>query len=354
MRKRPKRAVTLRDIAAAAGVSYQTVSRALNGSADIGATTRARILELCRELGYRPNSAARMLRTKRSRAIGVVISDVENPFFGQIVQAIETEAYKFGYCVILANSNEDLDQERAVLGGLLERQVDGLILAPAGGSHEYLNEDVPLGLPIVTINRAVAERETGSVLVQNRESAREATEYLLKKGHRKIGAVIVDFALMTTQERLEGFYDALRVWGCNCDPQWIREGGSRRESARLAALEILSQPKRPTALLAFSAILTEGALLAMRELGLRHGSDVDIVGYDLGYNDLLSPPVPIIRQPTYQIGLQAVRMLIDMIERKGVSQKEVRLPAPLEIPVSMHVRRFTKTSSTRPKCIVAE
>jgi len=345
MAKQPKKPVTLRDVAKEADVSYQTVSRAVNGLPGINPATRDRILELARKLGYRRNSAAGMLRTNRSRTIGVVISDIENTFFGQIVQAIETEAYELGYSVLLANSNEDLAREQVAIGKLLERRIDGIILAPAGGSHAYLAEDVPSELPIVTINRAVTERETGSVLVNNRECAKEATEHLLRKGHRSVAAMVVDQALMTSRERLSGFQDAMREAGLDVRPEWIREGGLRRDTARMAALGILSGQSRPTAFFTSSAMLTEGALLAMRDLGLRHGTDVDLVGFDLGCCDLLSPPVPIIRQPTYEIGRRAIRMVLDMIEGRSVGGKEIRLKGRLEVePDLAALRRIVEAT----------
>lgn len=346
-KKSPNRPITLREVAKAADVSYQTVSRAVNDLPGINPETRSKVLRVVKELGYRRNSVAGSLRTNRSRAIGIVISDVENTFFGEIVQSVETEAYERGYSVVLANSSEDLAREQAAVGNLLERRVDGLILAPAGGSHDYLVTEAPANFPIVAINRALTERETASVLVKNSEGAREATEHLIRKGHRKIGALIGNLALMTSQERLAGFKEAMEAGGCDIRSEWIREGGIRRNTGRLAALEILSQPERPSALFASSGSLTEGALLAMRDLGLRHGFDIDLVGFDLTCWDLLTPPVPILRQPTYEIGRRAVRLLLDMIEGKPITHKNIRLAGQLEAEPDLTALRKRVEDSSR-------
>ncbi len=322
------RNITLKDVAKASKVSYQTVSRAVNDLPGINAATRERVLKIAGELGYRRNGLAGSLRTNRSRAIGIVVSDIENTFFAEAVQAAETDARSRGYSVLLATSNEDLGREQEAVRALVERRVDGLIVAPSEGDHDYLVRDLPSGLPLVAINRAIPEYPSGAVLLDNIKAARQATEVLIQRGHRRVGALIGDLTLMTSRERLKGFEEALHAGGAQRHGQWIRQAGLRRDTGRRAALELFGQTNRPTALFTSSNMLTEGALLALRDLGLRQGIDVEIAGFDLGYAELLNPPVPVMRQPTYEIGRKAVGLLIDLVE--GIrSPTEMRLGAKL-------------------------
>ena len=346
---RRQETVTLKDVARASEVSYQTVSRAVNGLPGINADTRDKVLEVARALGYRRNGIAGSLRTNRSRAIGLVLSDIENAFFAEVVQAAEAEARRRGYSVLLATSNEELAREREAVGTLMERRVDGLIVAPSEGDHGYLDRELPDDFPLVAINRAIPERSCGAVLIDNVEAARQATEVLVQRGHRRVGALVGDLALMTSRERLEGFEQALRAGGGSVRPDWVRQAGLRRDTGRRAALELLGQADRPSALFASSNMLTEGALLAMRDLGLKHGVDVELAGFDLGFCELLSPPVPVIKQPTYEIGQTAIGLLIDLIE--GTREPgEIRLSGRLVAePDLATLRSNLWSSAARPQ-----
>lgn len=351
MAKKTVRAPTLKDVARLAGVSYQTVSRAVNGQPEISAETRENVLRAAQSLGYRVNRVAGSLRSRRTGAIGLVMSDIENAFFAEVVSGVEAEARARGYSVFLANSNEDLEREREVTLGLLERRVDGLIIAPAEGDHSYLAEELPKGFPIVAINRQIVHPSCGAVLLKNVEAADTATAHLIAKGNTSIGALVGSLGLMTSQERLQGFRRALERHGLPFVEGWVRHGGLRRETARRAALEILAPAERPTALFTSSNMLTEGALMAMRDLGLRAGRDIDLVGFDLGFAPLLSPPLPIVAQPTDEIGRRAVSLLLDVIDGRRREAPVVRLAGrfvpEVDIPALAHPERREELSRTQ-------
>lgn len=222
--KTATKAVTLKDVARLAGFSYQTVSRAINGLPGINGQTRERILRIAEQLGYRPNRLAVGLRSKHTKVIGLVMSKITNLFFAEIVEAVQVEASANGYSLILANSGEDIDRERDAVSTLMERRVDGLIIAPAAGDHRYLAREVPWAFPIVAINRMIENFFSGAVLVENEQGAKEATEHLMKQGHSRIGILTGNPMIMTAQERLAGVQSALREHGLTFRPEWIAGG----------------------------------------------------------------------------------------------------------------------------------
>jgi LacI family transcriptional regulator len=324
------RVPTLKDVGKQAGVSYQTVSRVMNGSVQVSPATRDLVIAAAQQLGFRMNRVAGSLRTSRSRMIGLVISDVANLFFAEVVGGVEAEAALHNYSVMLANSAEDLDREMAAVVGLMERRVDGLIVAPAQGDHSYMRRDLPERFPMVAINRRIDEVPCGAVLSDNEGGARLAVEYLAGRGHARIGALAGASALMTSRERLTGFRAAMKKARLPIRRDWIRFAGLRADTARAAALTLLEAEDRPSALFASSNTIAEGILLAMRELGLKRDSDIEVICFDdVPWARLVEPPMPVIAQDTHQIGRRAVRMLLGLIGKMEGSAEIVRLPTRL-------------------------
>lgn len=330
------RTVTLKDVAREAEVSFQTVSRAINGQPEISDETREKVLAICRRLGYRPNRLAGSLRAKHSKVIGLVVSDIENAFFAEVVSGAEAETTSRGWSLLLANSGENLQREREAVISLFERRVDGLIIAPTEGDHGYLRKELPQKFPLVAFNRSIELPGCGAVLTENEAGARTAVEYLIRRGHKKIGAIVASLGLMTSRERVAGFRSAMQGAGLPVREEWVGTGGVHAESARETTIRVLSQSDRPTALLTSSHRITEGVMHALRELGLRYGSDVEIVSFDnVPWATFLEPPLPVVAQPTQQIGREAVQMLMRMIDGTGKPQT-LRLPVRLlthDVPV---------------------
>ncbi|WP_267929938.1 LacI family DNA-binding transcriptional regulator [Paraburkholderia sp. ZP32-5] len=321
---------TLKDVGRIAGVSYQTVSRVMNGSGPVNLKTRELVLAAARQLGFRVNRVAGSLRTSRSRTLGLVMSDVANLFFAEVVGGVEAEAALNNYSVILANSNESLDQEREAVLGLMERRVDGLIVAPAEGNHEYLSRDLPERFPLVAINRMIDGSACSAVLSDNEGGARLAVQYLLERGHTRIGALAGSRGLMTSRERIIGFKAALKDARVPVRRDWIRFAGLKADTSFAATLALLDNADRPSALFATSNTIAEGVLLAMRELGLRRNQDVEVICFDdVPWARLVDPSMPVIAQDTHQIGRLAVRMLLGLIDRSATEPQVVRLPTRL-------------------------
>jgi LacI family transcriptional regulator len=281
----------------------------MNGSALVSPTTRDQVLAAAQELGFRVNRVAGSLRKNESRVIGLVMSDVANLSFAEVVGGVEAEAALHNYSVILANSGEDLERERAAVVGLLERRADGLIVAPAEGDHSYIGREIPEDFPMVAINRMMEEIKCCAVLSDNEGGARMAVEYLVSRGHSRIGALVGTAELMTSRERLAGYKAALRDAGLPMRDEWIGVGGVRPESACAAA---------------------EGVLLAMKQLRLRRDRDVEVIGFDdVPWARLVDPPMPVIAQETHQIGQRAVQMLLGLIGGTDQRIEVVRLPTRL-------------------------
>jgi LacI family transcriptional regulator len=319
--------VTLKDVAHEAGVSYQTVSRAVNGLPEVSPKTSAKIREIAARLGYRPNRVAGSLRTSRSKVIGLILSDVENTFFAEVASAVEAEAAARGYSVILANSGESIERERIAAISLVERRVDGLIITPAEGSHAYLRELLPKRFPVVAVNRTIDDMACSAVLTENEQGARTAVRYLIDRGHTRIGAVVGSPGLITSRERLAGFVAELRSAGLPLRQDWVGVGGLFPDIARGATTRIMSQPDRPTALFASNNKISEGILLALSELGLKRGRDVDVVGFDKApWIRLVDPPLPVVAQQTDRIGVEAVKLLLSIMAEEVTSPQIVRVP----------------------------
>lgn len=303
--------VTARDVARRAGVSTSTVSHVLNGTRVVSAELRERVLTAARELHYEPNAVARSLKIKRSNALGLIISDIANPFFTAVVRGVEDVASEQGYTLILGNTDEDPAKEEAYLRALAARRVDGLILAPAGEPHEYLERLVRTGFPIVFLDREVPGLAIPAVVLDSVYSARVAVRHLIRLGHTRIGMVAGRDRISSTTERVDGYREALAEAGIAFDPALLVSGGSRTEGARAATDRLLELRPRPTALFVANNLMTIGAVAAVRARGLDIPGDVAVVGFDdFSWADVFRPRLTTIAQPTYELGRTAAELLV--------------------------------------------
>lgn len=333
---------TLEEVASRASVSISTVSRVLNAPAKVRPITRNRVEEAIRQLRYRPNRVARRLRTRDGRAhlLGLIIPDIQNTFFSNVVRGVEDEARAHDYAVILCNSDEDLDREQFYLDILRAESADGVILPPIRGDERTARRLAELGLPVVCIDRRVAPVAVDTVVAENREGARMAIDHLIGLGHRRIGAIIGPLNLSTSVERLAGYRQALVAAGIPPDDGLLGSGAPRREDGRRIAATLLAVRPRPTALFAGNALLALGALEALRGFGLRVPEDVAIVGYDdEPWAGLLDPPLTTVRQPSYEIGRRAAELLFQRIAAMD------RSPALVVLQPELVVRRSCGSST---------
>lgn len=319
---------TLKKVAERAGVSYQTVWRALHGEGRVSPETQERILRIAKELNYRTNRFATALRTNRSGTIGLVVLDVSNAFTGSVTRAIEKEARARGYTVSLANSDGMIEREREAVMGMLEHRVEGIIISGAEGDNGYLANELPKGFPLVWINKPLPGLGLGGVGARNRDAGAAAADYLVARGHKDLGGVFGPFANTPFQSRHDGFVEGLARHGLRHRKEWLAIGDNTIEFARAAFHRMMRRKSRPTGAFTTSYRLTEGVLLAIQDLGLERNRDIEIVGYDIQYAELLQPPVAVFRQPYEALARCAVERLTAGIEGKPLAELG-DLPVPL-------------------------
>jgi LacI family transcriptional regulator len=306
---------TVKDVARRAGVSTSTVSHVLNETRWVSEELRRRVREAADDLGFEPNGVARSLKIKRSFTIGLVISDIGNPFFTDVVRGVEDVAQGQGYTVILGNSDEDVEKEAAYLRVLSAKRIDGLILAPAGQDHPYLQRLVGSGFPLVLLDRLVPGLHLPAALVENRDAARIAVAHLIDLGHRRIGMVAGKPNITSTTDRLAGYRLALDTAGIPFDDALVVSGGSQIDKARSATTALLDLSVPPTALFVANNLMTIGAVAAIEDRGLAVPADVAIAGFDdFPWADVFRPTLTCIAQPTYELGRAAAELLLRRID----------------------------------------
>ncbi len=323
--------VTMRDVSAMAGVSISTVSHVVNNTRAVPEMTRQRVLDAIKATGFLPNTVARSLKRAETRTLGVAIGDISNPFFAEVVHAVEAAARAAGYTVILTDFGEDAEREMAALRALVGRRVDGMILAPSGaGGAEAVAYVRRQGIPLVQVDR-VAARGCDSVLASNVPDMRRLVRHLARLGHRRIAVLTGVPGLSSTRERIAGFRAGMKDAGIEPDPALIVPGEFSSEPARAAARALMARPDRPTAIVATNNLMALGAMRALHELGLRVPADIALVSFDdFEWADLFQPRLTTIAQPCARIGDMAVRLLLARIAAPDARPQHVRLPTELK------------------------
>lgn len=301
----------MRDVAERAGVSPATVSRVLNGAASVQPEYRDRVLKVIEELGYRPNRLASNLRRQKAEIIGVVVSDIENPHFSQMVRAVEDAAYRQGYRVLLCNTDETAEKQRSYLEVLAAERVLGVIIAPSDPGGAEIGELLDLGIPVVAFDRTVKDPRADAVIGDNAAGARRATEYLIQAGHKNIGLVSGSGGVETGAERLTGYEAAMRESGLKPRSAY---GGFRIEEGRAATMQLLVEDIPLTALVVNNNLMTIGALKAIRDHSLRVPQDIALVAIDDPFwAEFVEPPLTTLAQPVRKMADAAVELLFERI-----------------------------------------
>jgi LacI family transcriptional regulator len=318
--------VTIREVAHQAKVSVGTVSNVLAGSATVRPELRRRVEEAMRGLDYHPNQIARSLKTRQTKTLGLVISDITNPFFPQVVRGAEDAAMESGYLLITLNTDDNPERERRALSMLRARMVDGLLLTVAAtrADLKHVEQFRASGLPIVCIDRKVPNIPIDLVCSDNVRGARMCMQHLLSRGHRRIGYLSGTVGLFTAETRLAGFQQALDEAGITADQRLVRHGDFRLESGYRLAKEMLLEHDPPTALFASNAMMGFGALKAIHELGLRCPEDVALAMFDdVPFGDVIQPRLTVVAQPAYEMGRVAAKLLIARLEGRETSPEPV-------------------------------
>jgi LacI family transcriptional regulator len=326
-KRRPVRAsgATIRDVASAAGVSIATVSAVLNGTARVSPKRSKLVHDAVEALGYAPHGPARSLRLGRTKAIGIVVGDIANPFFTSLIRIVEQRASEAGYFVIVANSDDDIDKELNLLRLFREQRVAGVLLAPAGDSEDYV-ETIrrAIDVPLVLIDRQLPGSPFDTVAVDNLKAAHMVTDYLVRLNHRRIAIVIGKQHLWTTEQRFNGYRDALRAAGIEPDSDLECVADSRTEAAYRIVQKLLAGPNPPTAIFAANNLMMLGAFEAIIDMGFRCPEDISIAGIDdLPWSSALRPKLTTVAQPIEELGACALNMLLARVEHPEGDGEEV-------------------------------
>ncbi len=324
---------SIQDVAKRAGVSIATVSRVLNGTAYVNDDVAARVHEAIRELGYRPNNAARTLRVQRSRIIGLLISDIRNPFHTSLVRSVEDIAQKNGYSVILCNSDEDPEKEHQYVEVLCAEQVAGAIAMPTHEHTRSLHLFHQRHIPVVAVDRRVVDGKTDAVLLNNIRGAHEAVTHLISNGYRRIGLITGPTETTTGRERRDGYRKALEDAGISPDPVLEKYGTFKEESGAQLTLELLALQEPIDALFVTNNLMTLGAL-EMLQRHIRIPEDVAVVGFDeMPWATLSVISLTTVSQPTYDLGSTAALRLIERIQNPTRLTRQEFILAP-----TLHIR----------------
>ena len=326
---------SLKDIAKIVGVSIPLVSYVLSNKGKenrVSEKTAKRIREVAKELNYHPNWNARSLKTNKTRTIGVIVADISNPFFSNLARNIEDEAFSQDYTVIFGSSDENVEKFNKVLDFLKMRQVDGFIIAAPEGSKEIISDLSKSGIPFVLIDRFFKDLKTNYVTVDNFKASMQATNYLLKKGNKKIGAVLYDSSLHHYQERHQGYLEALKQAGVPIDNSCIKkiDHNSLKAEMKKVVKELVADAG-VDAIYFHTNTLAEEGLTQMLALDRKILKKVDVVVFDQNssYN-FLEDPIPYLHQPIKEIGQKALRILIEQIKEPGQELEQISFATRLE------------------------
>lgn len=333
--KREKRHVTIREVASAAGTSVSTISAALNNSDYVSEKTRNRIQEAIKSLRYRPNDLARGLRLQKTHSIAIVVPDLANNFYSELVRGAKDHSASANYTVLIGDSREKWEEERNYLDSFHRRRVDGVVRIPAMDAVGGKAKAILGNLPVVYADRHPLGRDScvGRVGVDNISAAYSATRYLLSLGHQQIAIITGDASSGTSEERLQGFTRALRGAGIRPNHSMIHTGHNDLESGHFHAMQLLTREHRPTAIFCTNNLMALGSLAAIQEFGLACPEEISLLGFDDFYwSTLLRPKMTVVRQPAREIGMVAARILIDHIEGRPT------IPSPALLETQLIVR----------------
>ena len=341
---------TIRDVAKLAGVSVAAVSAVTNNRRGVSRKLAERVQKAVEALDYHPDSLARSLRVRRTKTIGVVMPQIASPFYAEVLRGVETEAKQKDYSILICDSTADAALEQRLVSSLVARRVDGILLAsadPQFSLHQLLRHR----MPVVFFDRLPASCRGPAIMVNNVEGSFEATRYLINLGHRRIAIVTGPMAILTAAERLEGFRNAMGAAGLPIPEGYIRSGEFRLEEGYQCAFEMMKLFPRPTALFATNYEMTLGTFRALRELGIRCPQEVSVMGFDdfvmgadgFSWATMFSPQPTTVAQPSYEIGREALRLLLRRIEKSEDGHQDGQ-----EGIVRLHVELRVRESTAPP------
>ncbi|MDZ7721763.1 MAG: LacI family DNA-binding transcriptional regulator [candidate division KSB1 bacterium] len=313
MQKNP----SLKQVAEKANVSIATVSRALNYPEKVDPKTLNRINKVIKALNYRPNRVAQRLRIKdgHRKIIGLLVPDIQNPFYVDVVRGVEDYAYSRNYALLMCNFAQNKEKERMYLDIMVSESVDGMILAPFDEYDQDVMDLLGKNYPIVCVDRGLAEyQDVDIVLVDNERGAFEAVSFLIEQGYKRIAYVGGLPSIPTSQQRKDGYVKALQRHNIPVENELVRFGDSKHDSGKVIVRELLQLEERPTAFFTGNNLITLGALETIHAMNLAIPDDVAIIGFDdMPWSISLNPPLTAVKQPGYEIGKRAADLLYQKI-----------------------------------------
>ena len=326
---------TIQDVAHRAGVSSATVSRVLGGKAGVDADLAARVRQAAAELRYRPSGIARSLRTRRSTVWGVIVSDVRNPFFTDLVRGVEDAARELGYSLILANTDERVEKETGYVELFVAERMAGVIVSPASQSQTDVRILLDHGVPVVAVDRDLQRCALDTVLADNEGGALRATSHLLDQGYRRIACITGPADHTTATDRLAGYRGALAARGVAVDDALIRHADFKQSGGYVAAYDLFSSAARADAVFVANNLMTLGTLDAIAQLGLAVPDEVGVVGFDdTAWATLMHPPLTAVAQPAYEMGVAAAGLLAQRIADDDGPPRRIVMPTELRVRAS--------------------
>jgi LacI family transcriptional regulator len=309
-----KHEITIKDIASIANVSHTTVSRALADSPLVVESTKQKIKEIARDLGYVPNQLAKGLVTRSTKTIGLVIPNISNPYYPEVEEGIEAYANSLGYDVLISNTKMSLERERAALVSLYSKRVDGIILSPIINDVDYLFEMFPRKYPLVIVANQTNDNQYACVYTDPVQCGYLATEYLIKIGHRRIAFVGGKETFGHTIGRVRGYRQAMERFGIEFNPEWVNISEEGKEAGYMLMNQLLMKSILPTAVVCYNDVTALGVMQAIEDYGLRIPQNISVVGIDdISFSSIFRIELTSVRQDKNRIGQLSAEILINKI-----------------------------------------
>ncbi len=321
---------TIVEVAKRARASTGTVSNVLRGTVRVSPALRERVEAAIRELDFHPNEIARSLKVNQTYMLGMVLPDITNPFYPEVIRGAEDKALERGFLLVAANTDEQSEREQRIVSALRSRRVDGILLVPTRGSDvEHIRRTMKSGIPVVCLDRVPAGLKVDAVLLDNVRGAQDCVRHLVRSGYRSIAMITGSLELGVARERLRGYEEGLREAGIDIRKDLILEGDFREGSGYRLTKDLLLRASRPSAILVSNGVMALGVLQAFEELGVRCPEDVALATFDdLAGDRAFHPRLTVISQPGYEIGARGVTLLMDRIEGKPSRKNAVIRVSP--------------------------
>jgi LacI family fructose operon transcriptional repressor len=321
---------SIKDVARVAGVSVSTVSRVLSDADHVRPEVYERVQAAIEQLGYRPNLVARSLRSQQSKTIGLIVSDIRNPFFAELSRAVEDTAYEQGFSLLLCNTDEDPEKEAIYLDLMRDTQVAGVIVSPTRKAAE-VSQSWFEQFPTAVVDRAMVQADIDSVRLDNVDAGYRLGLHLIQNGYQRIVALCEETS-STGRERAAGLEKALRASGITPAADMVRYTPHPIDVGQKTVLKVLDLPQPPDAIFTTNSVLASSALRAIRERGLRVPDDIALVSFDeTDWSQLIEPGITLVAQPTYEIGKTATELLLQRIAEPSRASRQVILKGQLVV-----------------------